>query len=193
MKKIGITGCIGSGKSLVCKIFETYGIPVFDADRETKKLYISNAELKAELIHHFGENVYTAEQMLDRKYLAQIVFNDPEKLKLLNSIVHPYTKMQSNNWFKEQQGAPFALKEAALLFESQANEGLDHVICVVAPEEVRIQRVITRDQVAREEVLKRMQSQWTQEQKQTKSDFIIHNDGIAELLPQVDAIYNELK
>ena len=177
----------------MCKIFETYGIPVFDADRETKKLYTSNEELKAELIHHFGENVYTAEHLLDRKYLAQIVFNNPEKLKLLNSIVHPYTKMQSNNWFKEQYGAPFALKEAALLFESHANEGLDHVICVVAPEEVRIQRVITRDQVAREEVQKRMQSQWTQEQKQAKSDFIIHNDGIAELLPQVDAIYNELK
>ncbi len=192
-EKIGITGCIGSGKSTVSKIFQTYGIPVFDADFETKKLYQTNSILKEKMIVLFGKETYTSEGFLNKIYLSEIVFNSKEKLIALNELVHPFTKEASENWFAEQIHVPFALKEAALLLESGSHLLLDFIICVTAPEELRINRVMKRDTVTSDEVLKRMNNQWSQEEKMKHAHFIIENDEVKPLLIQVEKIYNELK
>src|SRR6476620_11673239 len=126
MLKIGLTGAIGSGKTTVAKIFELLGVPVYYADEASKRLYHTDPELMRSLREHFGEKVYTNDQ-LNRSYLAEIVFNDPEKLSLLNSLVHPPTIRDAVQWM-ERQTAPYLIKEAALLFESGSAAGLDYVI-----------------------------------------------------------------
>ncbi len=190
MLRIGLTGGIGSGKSTVAKVFETLGIPVFYADEAAKELMNSDPILKEKIIHAFGKESYKDEK-LDRQYLATLVFNDPEKLNLLNSIVHPATIEDAEKWM-QQQTCPYSIKEAALIFESGAQKGLDHVIGVSAPEPLRILRTMNRDQITKAEVVARMNRQMDENVKMKLCDFIITNDEQELLIPQVIALHEKL-
>ncbi len=190
MLKIGLTGGIGSGKSTVAKVFEVLGIPVYYADDETKKLMNEDAGLKKKIIEGFGEKSYVNGE-LDRTYISSIVFNDKQKLALLNSLTHPATIHHAEQWMKKQTSA-YAIKEAALIFESGSDKQLDKVIGVYAPEELRIARVMKRDGVSREEVLKRISRQMNEEEKMKRCDFVIRNDEQQLLLPQVMKLHEEL-
>ena len=190
MLRIGITGGIGSGKSTVAKVFEVLGIPVYYADDVAKRLMNEDEELKQIIKKHFGNEVYK-DGRLDRKKLAEIVFNSPEKLELHNKFVHPATIKNAERWMQEQTTL-YSLKEAALIFESGAQEHLDYVIGVTAPAPLRILRTMQRDAVTREEVLARMDKQMDEEIKMRLCDFIIKNDEQEMLLPQVLELHEKL-
>jgi dephospho-CoA kinase len=192
MLKIGLTGGIGSGKSTVAAIFKVLGIPVFDADATAKYLMENDAQLKQAIQQQFGAAVYVDGQ-LQRKVLANIVFNDSFQLDLLNSLVHPVTIQFAKNWFAQQSEVPYAIKEAALIFESGSGEGLDYVIGVTAPTALRIQRVMQRDQADREAVLARMSKQLDENIKMKLCDFVVHNNEQQLLLQQVLAIDAQLR
>jgi dephospho-CoA kinase len=188
--KIGLTGGIGSGKSTVAKIFEVLGIPVYYADVEAKRLMNEDLELRTNIIKHFGEKAYINE-MLDRKYISSIVFSDPAKLELLNSIVHPATKKDGEKWM-HQQTTPYAIHEAALIFEAKVSDRLDHVIGISSPVELRIKRAMERDNMSREEVISRMNKQLDEETKMSKCNFILINDEQQLLIPQVLELHKKL-
>lgn len=190
MLKIGLTGGIGSGKSTVASVFETIGIPVYYADDAAKRLMNSDPALRASVIKHFGEASYANDQ-LDRKYLAGIVFNDREKLELLNSLTHPVTIRDASEWM-EKQTSPYVIKEAALLFESGASEQLDMIIGVYAPQHIRVKRVMERDGLPVEEVMKRISRQIDEEMKMKLCDFVITNNEQALVIPQVLALHEKL-
>lgn len=191
MLTVGITGGIGSGKTTVCKIFEAIGIPVYYADSRAKYLMERDPDLLAALKNNFGTNIFLEGNTINRPALAKLVFNDPEKLALLNSLVHPVVAQDSLNWIKDQT-SPYTLKEAALLYESGSYKQLDLIISVSAPLEVRISRVMHRDGSTREEVISRINNQWPQERKDKLADFIILNDGEIALIPQVLKIHRQL-
>jgi dephospho-CoA kinase len=191
MLKIGITGGIGSGKSTVSKIFEILGIPVYYADDRAKDILVRDPELAAQVKQHFGEAVYNADGSLDRKYLGNIVFNNKEKLDLLNSLVHPATIRDADQWAL-QQHTPYVLKEAALLFETSSFHHLDKIIAVFAPQPLRVHRVMKRDNVTRNEVLARIYKQIDETIKMRLSDFVIYNDEQHMIIPQVLAIHEQL-
>jgi len=190
MLRIGITGGIGSGKSTVAKVFEVLGIPVYYADDAAKKLMNTNEELKEKIQRQFGNDVYK-DGKLDRKHLSEIVFNDPEKLQLLNVLVHPATLKDAAKWMQNQSTA-YSLKEAALIFESGAHEYLDYVIGVTAPTPLRIQRTMHRDGITREEVLARLDKQMDETIKMKLCDFVIKNDEQEMLIPQVLQVHEKL-
>ncbi|MEQ8908869.1 MAG: dephospho-CoA kinase [Vicingaceae bacterium] len=194
MQKIGVTGGIGSGKSTVCRIFKNLGVPVFIADVEGKKILNSNEKAKKQVINIFGKDMYTATGEIDRKRMAQLVFNDPRELEKLNGIVHPLVSDRFEAWCEEHEHSPYVIKEAAILFESGAYHGLDKVINVFAPKEQRIGRIKKRDDTTKEEVLKRMRFQYSDEERNELSDLIIMNeDGKEEeLLPQIMELHEIL-
>lgn len=183
MKVIGITGGIGSGKTTTCQIFEQIGVPVYYADVRAKQL-MAQGPLKSKIIQAFGERAYHNGQ-LDRAYLAKEVFNSKERLSVLNGLVHPAVADDFEEWLEENEKASYVLKEAAILFESGAHQAVDYTVLVIAPEEVRINRVVERDGTTHDEVMQRMKSQWTQERKAKLADFIINNSGSELLIPQV--------
>lgn len=188
MLRIGLTGGIGSGKSTVAKVFETLGIPVYYADIEAKRVMNESEEIREQLVEHFGNDVYK-DGYLDRKFLADIVFKNQEKLDLLNSIIHPVTIADAEDWMWRQT-SPYCIKEAALLFESGAVTHLDKVIGVYAPEEVRIKRVMMRDNATEEDVRARMQRQMQEEIKLRLCDYIITNDEQKSVIEQVLELHN---
>lgn len=188
--KVGLTGGIGSGKSTVAQLFEVLGIPVYYADVEAKKLMNENTELKRTIIENFGKEAY-ANEVLNRKYISSIVFSDPLKLDLLNSIVHPATKKDGENWMHRQKTA-YAIHEAALIFEAKVSDRLDYVIGVSSPQELRIKRAMERDKLSREEVLKRTNQQLDEEIKMSKCDFLLINDEQQLLIPQVLELHKKL-
>jgi dephospho-CoA kinase len=190
MLKIGLTGGIGSGKTTVAQIFEVLSIPVYYADTAAKELMNKDPELKKKIIASFGSDVYK-KGVLDRAYLGAMVFPDAEKLNLLNSIVHPATILDSENWM-ENQTTPYAIKEAALIFEAGLEKHLDYIIGVTAPESLRIQRVVDRNHTSAEKVLERMHQQMDEKEKISRCDFVILNDEVVPLLPQVLAIHKTL-
>jgi dephospho-CoA kinase len=183
MVRIGLTGGIGSGKTTVAKVFEVLGIPVYYADDAAKKIVNTNEELRKKIVAGFGEESYTGNQ-LNRKYIAGIVFNDEEKLKLLNSLIHPVTIADAEDWMKKQT-TPYTIKEAAILFESGAHTGLDYVIGVSSPLALRIKRVMERDNASEGEIQKRIARQMEEEEKLKRCDFIIVNDEKHPIIPQV--------
>jgi dephospho-CoA kinase len=190
MLKIGITGSIGAGKSTVAGIFKVLGIPVFDADATAKNILNTDSVLREQIAATFGSETYK-NGLLDKKYLATLVFNKPDQLAKLNALVHPATIEAANIWAKhcEEQGSPYILKEAALLFEAGTNVGLDFIIGVTAPVEMRIARVMERDHVTREEVLKRMQHQLDDIEKMKRCNFVIDNNEVSLVIPQVLALH----
>jgi dephospho-CoA kinase len=183
MIKVGLTGGIGSGKTTVAKVFETLGIPVYYADDKAKYLMNSDEALKTSIIQNFGNDAYKNGE-LDRKYLAAIVFNDKEKLELLNSLTHPITISDADEWMR-QQTTPYTIKEAALLFESGAAEQLDYIIGVYAPQHIRVQRVVQRDNLPVEDVMKRISRQIDEEMKMKLCNFVITNNDQQLVIPQV--------
>ena len=189
MKKIGLTGSIGSGKSLIAKVFQNLGIPVFNADIEAKKLY-EDLRFLEEISKEFGNEV-VEDGVLIRPRLANIVFNNRERLEKLNSMTHPKVLERFEEWAKEQSTA-FVLHESAILFESGWREHFDAVISVYTPLEVVIERVIKRDGIAEEEVMKRYNNQMNMDDKRDLADYIIYHDNKKMVMPQILDIYNEL-
>jgi len=190
MLKIGITGGIGSGKSTVARVFETLGIPVYYADDAAKRLMQEDPELKKQIISLFGESAYKDGE-LNRSYISGQAFSNPEKVKALNALVHPATISDAKSWMAKQQ-SPYALKEAALIFESGSEKELDYVIGVSAPEEIRIRRVMERDGSSREAILQRIQNQMNEEEKMKRCHFIIQNGDDQLVIPQVMALHKQL-
>lgn len=190
--KVGITGGIGSGKSTVCKIFKLLGVPVFEADTEAKNLMDSNKEIMSELINLFGSEIYMKDGGVDRKKLADIIFNDDIQLKKVNKIIHPFVRNTFINWIKNQNSA-YIIHEAAILFESGFYKMMDFNILISAPEEMRIERVVRRDKISPERVKERIQKQWTDEEKRRLTDVEIKNDNSALIIPQIIEIDKRLK
>ncbi|WP_166334584.1 dephospho-CoA kinase [Sphingobacterium chungjuense] len=189
--RVGITGGIGAGKSIVCRLFQVLGIPVYDADQEAKNIMVEDEAVVASLKKAFGAQVYQASGELDRAYLAEMVFNDKAKLDELNSIVHPAVIHAGETWADAQEGA-YSLKEAALLFESGSYKKLDFTIMVTADEAIRIQRVMERDKVTEQQVRARMEKQWPDSQKIALADALIINDGTQSLISQVMTLHERL-
>lgn len=190
MLLIGLTGGIGSGKTTVAGIFEVLGIPVYYADLEAKRIMNEDKHLRSQLTELFGKEVYV-NGSLNRSQIAAIVFNDKEKLRQLNALVHPATIADSERWMKAQK-SPYALKEAALIFESGSNSKLDCVIGVYSPIEMRIKRVMERDSISAAEVERRMLNQMQEDDKMNLCDFVIFNDEQQLLIPQVTALHEKL-
>jgi dephospho-CoA kinase len=196
---IGLTGGIGSGKSIVAKVFENLGIPVFNADSTAKHIMNSSPIIKEKLISTFGAEVYTNNQdnkiqqteILNRNYLSKIVFSDPYKLEMLNAIVHPVTIQASIDWAALQK-SPYVIKEAALFFETGSAIGISRIIGVSAPKSLRIHRVMKRDQCLKEEVEKRMASQMDVSIKMKLCDWVIVNDDHQLVLPQVVSLHEKI-
>ncbi|VAW24768.1 Dephospho-CoA kinase [hydrothermal vent metagenome] len=189
--KIGITGGIGSGKTIVCRLFKILGVPVFEADAVAKNIINNDPGVRKGLIYLFGSGIYTPEHVIDRKKLASIIFNDKYALQKVNKLVHPKVRNEFTRWV-QQQKARYVLHEAAILFESGFDKLMDQNILVVADKEVRIQRVMARDHISREQVLERMSRQWPDERKRKLSDAIIKNNDEL-LIPQVLRINENIK
>ncbi len=187
---VGLTGGIGSGKTIVCKVFEKLNIPIYSADIEAKKLMNSNFEIKSKLISEFGKNVYR-NNSLNKKFLANIIFNNKKKLHFVNSVVHPIVKKHIKNWVSLQT-SNYVIIENAILFESGFDKIANKIITVTAPEELKIQRVIKRDDSTYEEVKSRINNQMPDEYKIKKSDFVIKNDNEQLILPQILKIHKEI-
>lgn len=190
MLKVGITGGIGSGKSTVAKVFETLGIPVYYADDAARRLMSEDKDLIASITRHFGKESYTG-GILNRAHIANIVFNNPDQLLLLNSLTHPATIDDANRWMQLQH-APYIIKEAALVFESGSAEFLDYVIGVYAPAALRIKRTMDRDKISRKDVQSRMNRQIDEEMKMKLCDAVITNDEQSLLVPQVIRLHEFL-
>lgn len=188
--EIGITGGIGSGKTTICRIFEVLGIPVFYADAQAKKLMNESIGLIDQIKYHFGDAAYDKNAKLDRTYLASAVFNDSERLSLLNSLVHPATIEAYNTWVKNQN-APYVMKEAALLFETGSYKMSSFNVLVSADEHLRIERVMQRDNLTFDQVKARIAMQMPEEEKVVLADFIIQNDLKSPVLPQSLRLHNQ--
>jgi dephospho-CoA kinase len=183
--QIGITGGIGSGKSLACRIFNLLGVPVYDADSRAKSLMTTDGILVSQIKKEFGVLSYRADESLNREHLAEHVFSDPEKLKTLNALVHPRVGEDFERWAGEQN-TPYVLKEAALLFEAKSNQALDKIIVVQAPEGLRIARVLQRDKHRTAQQVKDIiRNQLNDEEKLKLADYILVNDESRPLIPQV--------
>lgn len=191
MLKVGLTGNIGSGKTFVANIFSTLGVPVFVADAEAKKLY-EREEIRMMLRGLFGNSIFNEDGSVDRKSLASMVFNDPDNLKKLNQVIHPMVREAFGRWSLERSNNPYVLYEAAILFESGYYKDLDKIILVMAPEEIRVKRVMERDGASREEVLDRMSNQWQEEKKVSMADFIVNNNGSEMVIPQVMEVHRRI-
>ncbi len=187
---IGLTGGIGSGKSLIARMCALMGLPAYDADSAAKSLYITNQSLKDSVIELFGEEAYAGGQ-LQRSYLAEKVFSDGALLHELNRLVHPLVAEHFHQWLQAQSSF-FVIREAAILFESGSYKDCFAVITVAAPEEVRIDRVKTRDGSAVETIKARMDKQWTDEQRRAKADYEIINDDRQLVLPQLEGILQSI-
>jgi len=189
-KTIGITGGIGSGKSLISSIFQSLGYPVYDSDSEAKKHY-NDPRIKKIITQSFGSDVYELGKF-QPKVLGQIVFNNPEKLQLLNNIIHPEVRNHFTEWVS-QQNSPIVFKEAAILIESGAYKQCDFIVSVEASEKIRTERVIKRDGVTTEEVKARIKKQMTDEERAGYADFVIMNNGSLSVIAQVMEIHKSFK
>ena len=191
MMVVGLTGGIGSGKSTIAKAFAALGIAVFNSDEQAKALIATDAQVKERIIAAFGEEAYHHGEY-NRAYIAQIVFNNSEKLAILNGIVHPALAEYFKQWAKAQT-SPYVLKEAAILFESGSYKDCDYIITVTAPEEVRIARVMARDHCTEAQVRARMAQQWSDAQRIALSNAVIENIDLEKAKKEVKRINNKLR
>jgi len=191
MIKVGITGGIGSGKTIICKVIETMGYPVYYADEKAKFLINTNKNIISALKNKFGDDIYSSVNLLNKERLAQLIFNHPENLQFVNQLVHPEVINDFLSW-SEKQKSTIVFQEAALIIEAEVYKKLDYTISVIAPEEIRINRVIERDNTSREDVINRMKNQVTDEIRTEISDFIIYNDDKQLILPQILNILKQI-
>ncbi len=190
MLKVGITGGIGSGKTTVCEIFSSFGIPVFNADAETKQLYTNSTELRHQLVATFGEDVFLNSGAINKAFLSEKLRFD-EGRKALNATVHPFVFEQFKQW-SEEQNSPYVIKEAAILFESGADKTVNKSILVTAPIDIRIDRVKSRDGRTSEEIQSIIASQWSESRLMELVDFVVINDGEHSLIEQVRDLHAKL-
>jgi len=190
MLKVGITGGIGSGKTTVCQVFQTLGIPVFYADRAAKYLMENDAILVDGIKLLFGENIYKGGK-IDRTQVASVVFSRPDILERLNVLIHPATVRYGQQWM-QRQTSPYVIKEAAIFFESGSYKDMDLMVGVSAPQTLRIWRTIGRDNITQEKVLERISNQMDEEEKMKRCDYVIINDGKSAILPQILKLHEEL-
>lgn len=190
MKVIGLTGGIGSGKTTIAKMFNTLGVPVYFADNEAKKIMTNSTEVRNKLIDEFGGDTYL-NGVLNREYIANIIFNNEDQLSSMNNIVHPVVEKEFKLWVSIQE-APFVIQENALIFESKKQNNFDDIITVIAPIEDRIQRVMTRNELSREQVLARMRNQLEDEFKIKRSEFVVHNVDLMKTEIQVKEIFDKI-
>ncbi|MDO9255368.1 MAG: dephospho-CoA kinase [Bacteroidales bacterium] len=193
MKRIGLTGNIGTGKSTVARIFEILGVPVYHADKQAREI-LESEPVKIQLADLFGKQVVNSLNQVDRKALAAIVFNDKNKLDVLNSLIHPLVEVGFSQWCDQHQHTDqkYVLHEAAILFESGFDRLFDANILVTAPEALCVKRVMARDGITKEMVSERVQNQWSQDKKLAMADYQIINDEISMVIPQVLAIHQVL-
>lgn len=191
MLKIGLTGGIGSGKSVVGTIFAALGVPVYEADKEARRLMERDQDMIREIKGLFGLSAYDNGK-LNREYIGRIVFADKKILNLLNAIVHPAVQKDFKNWTHQFDTAPYVVEEAAILFESGSAKQMDYIIFVKADLQTRINRVVQRDKVSAEDVLARMESQLDESEKERQSDFIILNENGSMILPQIVDLHNKI-
>ncbi len=191
MLKIGLTGNIGSGKTVISTIFSILGVPVYHADEESKK-FLADPLVKNEILKHFGYGILSNDQSINRRSLASIVFSDAIALKQLNSILHPKVKQDFITWALQHCGQHYVIQEAAIIFESGLSGEYDFIIHVSCPKEIAIDRVIKRDKIDGHSVLRRMQFQLNNDEKARLSDFVISNDGCEMVIPQVLSIHQQL-
>lgn len=190
MKKIGITGGIGAGKSMVGHVLEAMHFPVYYSDQESKKLVDSHPQIREDLQNLLGNEIYL-DNTLNRVFLAEIIFKDAEIRQKVNAIIHPHVRLGFEKWATAQQ-SKLVFNEAAILFETGAYKMMDATILVTAPLEVKIQRVQSRDRITAEQVLERMSNQWTDDQKIPLTDFILVNDEVQPLVSQIEAVIEKL-
>lgn len=187
---VGLTGGIGAGKTTVAKIFESLRIPVYEADLHSKTLIDTDLELQSRLSDLLGADI-VVDGKIDRPKMASLIFNNKELLASVNAIIHPAVGLHFKNWVSEQS-SPYLIKEAAILFESGSYKSCDKVVTVTAPEEMRIERVMKRNNISREEVLVRINKQWPEQKKIDLADFVIYNDHKASLINQVLEVHENL-
>ncbi|MDR0349875.1 MAG: dephospho-CoA kinase [Tannerella sp.] len=187
MIRIGVTGGIGSGKSVVSSLLQIYGIPVYSADLESKKLATASMNIRKQLTALLGDSVYDSSG-LDRKRMASLIFNDPELLKKVNAIIHPEVAHHFNEWVNMQH-TRWVILESAILFESGFNHQVNLSLLVYTPQEIRIERAIERDKTVRTDVMQRIKNQQPDEEKKKYVDYIIYNDGKKALIPQIEDFY----
>ncbi len=191
MIKLGVTGGIGSGKTLVCSIISAMGYPVFNADLEARQIVDTDRKVILSIESLFGNDIYVNNQ-LDRIRVAEMVFSNQEMLEKLNSIVHPAVASHFREWLVQYKSSNLVVKEAAILFESGANFGLDKVIVVTSPIELRVNRIVERDGVNTRSIFNRMKNQLPQDELIKRGDYIIENDGVKLILPQIVRVINDL-
>jgi len=187
---VGLTGGIGSGKTTVAQIFKSLGIPVFVADEESKKLLDSDLELQKQLKDLLGDDL-VKEGKVDRPYMASLIFNDADLLQKANALIHPAVGRAFKSWH-QNQSAPYAIREAAILFESGSHQDCNSIVVVSAPEELRLRRVMKRSGETEEQVKSRMNKQWPQSKKEALADYLIFNDHREMLIPQVLKVHESL-
>jgi len=190
MKIIGLTGGIGSGKTTVAKLFKELGVPVYNSDLRAKKLMNNSKGIRTAVIDLLGKDSYELER-LNKKYIADRVFSNKELLQRLNSIVHPAVRKDFSRWVKKKKTS-YVIQEAAILFENNAYSNFDKIILVKAPKEVRLERIIARDNGSNEEILARMENQWDDSKKIPLSDYIIENIDLDKTKLQVEQIHRQL-
>jgi dephospho-CoA kinase len=193
MLSIGITGGIGSGKSTVCKVFRTLGIPVFQADLVARRLQDEDPEIRISLTALFGTEIYTEKGTLNRKKLAGIIFSDHQSLETVNKLIHPAVNKEFNNWKEKMVHFPYVLYEAAIIFETGRAVSFDYTILVIADEKERMERVMKRDHLPAEAILMRMKNQMNDSEKILLADFIIENNDNQLIIPQIIKLDQILK
>ncbi|TVQ11995.1 MAG: dephospho-CoA kinase [Bacteroidetes bacterium] len=192
MRKVAVTGNIGSGKTAICSVFEVLGIPVFYADKEAKKLY-ADPEVLKKITEKFGTHVVTPNNTLDTRALASIIFNDKKSLEFVNQLIHPRVFELFDQWCLSQSAAPYCMHEAALVYESGSQNLFDHIIVVHAPEEILLDRVIKRDGISMDQARERLNNQMSQTEKISLAHYTLLNDNSDLIIPQILKIDKELR
>ena len=191
MIKLGITGGIGAGKTVVASFLKSLNIPVYIADDESKRLTSTSSNIKEKLIETFGKDLYTGDN-LNKALLASLIFGNEQNLQLVNSIIHPEVLSDFNAWILTHTDKEIVAMESAILFESGFNKNMDLIVTVTAPTEERIERILKRNNTSREEILSRMSNQMLEEEKCMKSDFIIYNNNDRAIIPQIEDILEQI-
>jgi dephospho-CoA kinase len=192
MYKIALTGNIGSGKTVVSNIFKILSVPIFNADLSAK-IFLDSNEVKSVLLEKFGKEIIGKSNSIDKEKFANIIFNNSENLEFTNSVIHPLVLADFDNWCKDYSTQSYVIMESAIIFESQLEKLFDKTIVIYCPEEIRINRVSKRDEINEEKVISRIKNQMSDSEKNKLADFIIQNDDLNLVIPQVIEIDKKLK